>query len=96
MSSQNIIISQIVTEKVTKMEKDNVYGFNVSLGSNKNSIKLALKTLYGAVADKVAIVRRPRKARRAGKMRKTIYDSAFKIAYVSFSKPLGKVISPKV
>ncbi len=96
MSSQNIIISQIVTEKVTKMEKDNMYGFNVSLGSNKNSIKLALKNLYGATPNKVTIVRRPKKGRRAGKMRMTIYDSPFKIAYVSFSKPLGKVTTTKV
>ncbi|MFO0703285.1 MAG: 50S ribosomal protein L23 [Patescibacteria group bacterium] len=93
MSINNVIIGRIVTEKVSKMEKDNVYGFYVSTKSNKNQVKVAIEKMYGQKAIKVNIVKRPKTPRRAGKQRRVIYDEGKKIAYITTDKPLGKLVA---
>ncbi len=82
----------MVTEKISKMEKNNVYGFYVHKESNKNNVKEAVNLLFGQRPTKVNMVKRPKTPRRAGKKRTEIYDEGKKIAYVTLAKPLGKLV----
>jgi len=93
MSTKSVIIGKMVTEKATKMEKNNVYGFYVAEKSNKDNVKESIEYVYGQRPLKVNIVKRPKTPRRAGKQRKEIYDTGKKIAYVTMDKPLGKIVA---
>lgn len=91
MILNSIIIGKMVTEKTSKMEKNNVYGFYVHKASSKHKVEEAIDMMYGQRPTKVNIVKRPKTPRRAGKKRIEIYDEGRKIAYVTLAKPLGKI-----
>jgi len=56
-----------ISAKATELAKENKYVFKVSSRSNKNSIKEAIKEVYGADVVEVKIINVPRKKKRLGR-----------------------------
>jgi len=56
MNSNDIIIKPVISEKSTGMMVDNKYVFKVANNSNKLTIKLAVKEIFGVTPEKVNIV----------------------------------------
>ncbi len=56
MNSNDIIIKPVISEKSTGMMVDNKYVFKVAYNSNKLTVKLAVKEIFGVTPEKVNII----------------------------------------
>lgn len=75
-----IIGQPLMTEKVYKLaEKLNTYTFKVHKDSNKNDVKLSLKSLYDVTPKSVRIINVPYK----GRMQRKLVRRAYKKAVVT-------------
>lgn len=67
-NARDIIIRPIITEKtMTYMDNENKVTFEVSKGSNKTEVKLAVEEIFNVKVDKVNIMNVRPKAKRMGK-----------------------------
>lgn len=85
------IISKVITEKATNLEKSKVFVFEVDIKSSKTQIKEAIKILYGETPIEINVVTRPPHARRVGKTKKEVFIQPRKIAYVKMKNSLNKI-----
>jgi len=82
--SWRILKFPFVTEKSTKLVKENQYTFLVWKGSNKTEIKKAVEQKYNVNVEKVRIINIPAKRRRVGR---TIgWKKGFKKAIVTIKE----------
>lgn len=82
MSSFDIIVRPIITEKVMKeIEQNNRYVFEVKKDSNKVEIKKAIEEIFKVNVTKINIVNVLPKSKRVGKY--SGFKSAYKKAYVT-------------
>ncbi len=88
MSPNHVIITRVLTEKSTSLERLMTYVFEVSLDANKYQIFEAVQSLYGIKPVAVRIVSRPPQTKRVGKARREVHTSKRKFAYVKTEKPL--------
>ena len=83
-SAWKILKFPLVTEKSTKLAKDNQYTFVVWKEANKPEIKKAVEQKYNVKVEKVRIIKVPAKRRRVGR---TIgWKKGFKKAIVTIKK----------
>lgn len=68
MQMQDVLLKPLITEKASEgSDKQNRFGFVVSLGANKNQIKEAVEKLYDVKVLNVKTSILPGKLKRAGK-----------------------------
>ena len=79
-----ILVRPIFTEKMSRLEEENKYSFQVLIGTNKLEIKKAVEELFKVEVLKVttSIVKGKRKRNRFGMYKRSDYKKAF----VSISK----------
>jgi len=84
-SPYNIIISPVVTEKATDLQKEGIYIFKVPPDANKIEIKNAVEELFDVKVEKVrTLMVRPRYRKWRG--RKTGKTSQWKKAIVKLKE----------
>jgi len=66
--SLTILESPHITEKATRLERENKYIFKVEKRANKKEVKKVIEELYGVNVVSVRIVNIPRKKRRLGRV----------------------------
>jgi len=54
---ENVLKRPIITEKMTALNKEGKYGFEVALNANKIEIKKAVEKLYGVSIENVQTMR---------------------------------------
>lgn len=85
------VITKLINEKTTNLEKSQVYAFEVAKDASKTQIAQAIIELYGQRPLAVNVVTRPPQARRAGKSRAVTFTPTRKIAYMKMKSPIGKI-----
>jgi len=86
MQINEVIVSPLLTEKITNLAKSNFYCFLVNKKANKFQIKETLEKLYQVEVSDVKIVNRKGKKVRRGKLLKEKKLPDYKIAYVKLLK----------
>ena len=82
---ESIIKKPLITEKaLISTERQNKYGFQVDLKSNKNQIRMAVEKLYDVRVLGVQTIIMPGKMKKAGKFVKK--SSKIKKAYVQLEE----------
>lgn len=56
-AAYRILVRPLVTEKTTRLGKDNQYAFEVALTANKLEIRKAVKAVYGVTPTDVRVMR---------------------------------------
>ena len=85
ISSFDLIIAPIVTEKTMKMQtEENKITLKVKSTANKAQIKIAVQEIFGVKVDDVRIVNVASKAKRVGRYEGTV--PGYKKAIVSVNK----------
>lgn len=92
MKTSNPIISKIVTEKATNLERGQVYVFEVNPKSSKTQIAQAIRELYGEKPLSVRVATRPPQSRKVGKMRREVKTAIRKLAYVHTKNPISNLV----
>lgn len=67
LSSTNLIKYPLITDKATRLLKNNQYSFLVDRDADKITIKTAIEYLFNVKVVKVNTCRLPRKQKRVGK-----------------------------
>lgn len=88
MQTRSPIITKILTEKSTSLERLNVSVFEVRRDANKHMIGVEIARLYTQKPLKITVVTRPSQTRRVGKLRREVHTPVRKIAYVKTAKPI--------
>jgi large subunit ribosomal protein L23 len=86
MKVKSVLLNPLVTEKTTRLQTANKYGFEVGKDANKNQIKDQIEKMYQVEVSSVRIVVRKGKVRRVGKQMRSKKQADRKIAYISLSK----------
>ncbi len=82
-----------ISEKATKLAKENQYIFNVYKQANKIEIKKAIEGLYGVDVISVRIINVPKRKRRLGRI--TGWKKGYKKAIVKIKKGQEIEIIPR-
>ena len=85
------IIKPHITENSISKAKNGKYTFEIALTANKNSVQVALESLYKVKVGSVRTITRLGKIKTAGKSRKLVQSSNKKYAIVSLKS--GKIDS---
>ena len=74
----DIIRYPIITDKTTKEIENNTYCFNVSAGSTKDEIKIAIEDIFKVKVKKINTIKNPPKTKTIGRFKgkKTNYKKA--------------------
>ncbi len=82
-----------ISEKATKLAKENQYVFNVYKQANKTEIKKAIEGLYGVDVLSVKVINIPKRRRRLGRI--TGWKKGYKKAIVKIKKGQKIEIIPR-
>ena len=82
-----------ISEKATKLAKENQYVFNVYKQANKTEIKKAVENLYGVDVLSVKVINIPKRRRRLGRI--TGWRKGYKKAIVKIKKGQKIEIIPR-
>lgn len=86
MKVKTILLKPLVTEKTTRLQTTNVYGFEVALDSNKNQVQEQVEKMFNVEVKSVRIITRKGKVKRVGRQMRTKEMPSRKIAYISLKK----------
>lgn len=86
MKVKSILVKPLVTEKTTRLQTANTYGFEVTKDANKNQIQTQIEKLYDVEVSMVRIIVRKGKMKRVGKQMRSKKQVDRKIAYISLKK----------
>lgn len=87
MKINNILFEPILTEKATKLAKENkTYMFLVNKKSTKNQIKVSIEKIYSVKVESIKILIRKGRVKRSGRRLVPKKTSDKKIAFVKLSK----------
>jgi len=89
----NVLRFPHISEKATRLVKENQYLFNVYKQANKTEIKKAIKVLYGVDVVSVKIINIPKRKRRLGRI--TGWRKGYKKAIVRIKKGQEIEIMPR-
>ncbi|MBP9797695.1 50S ribosomal protein L23 [Candidatus Woesebacteria bacterium] len=86
MRLQDVVIKPLITEKALSKGAGNEYLFEVSEGSNKHNIKVAIEQMFDVEVKEVKTLIRKGKVRRTGRRMKLKTLPNTKKAYVVLKK----------
>ena len=89
----NVLRFPHISEKATKLAKENQYVFNVYKQANKTEIKKAIEGLYGVDVLSVKVINIPKRRRRLGRI--TGWRKGYKKAIVKIKKGQKIEIIPR-
>lgn len=81
-----ILIKPLVTEKAMDGTKRSFYGFIVAQNASKHQIKEAIQKAFKVTVENVRTITLKGKAKRVGKMRRSVITANTKKAFVKIKK----------
>ncbi|MBI2453922.1 50S ribosomal protein L23 [Candidatus Peregrinibacteria bacterium] len=97
MSSLDLFLRPVITEKATSGEKNGKYLFFVQNRATKIAIKMAFKQLYGVEATKVNVIRTAEKTRVGRTRHPTIKKKSLKkVIITTKAKKTVDLLKPKL
>lgn len=85
----DVIIKPIITEKISRLSENNVYGFEIKKTANKSDVSKAVQLVYGVTPLKIRTAKtapKPKRISARGRRGDTGYKKGIKKAYVYLKK----------